>query len=354
MSEYTYPTLTGYMSGCNLGHWLSQYGSKGEEHWSSYIVESDFARIASWGMDHVRLPVDYMLFEADEKPGEYREDRLAYIDNAIAWAGKHGIHVVLDLHHAPGFFFGDGNRNDLLTNPASQRRFIAIWEMFARRYIDIGDRLRFELLNELVCDDIAPWNDLWQRTAAAIHRITPERGVIVGGNYNNQVFEMENLTYVDDPHIFYTFHMYEPFLFTHQQAGWSDSFHASYTKPVAYPYRFEDHRDYYYGRYGTPLPPFFASLEEEKVIDRAFVEKFLAPAVEFIQAHNRPVYLGEYGVIHNADDESAIRWYNDIADLCIRYGIGRAVWSYRGFANITDGDNNVRDPRMVEAISRQK
>ena len=31
--------LKGYMHGANLGHWLSQYGSKSEAHWNSYITK---------------------------------------------------------------------------------------------------------------------------------------------------------------------------------------------------------------------------------------------------------------------------------------------------------------------------
>ena len=76
-------------------------------------------------------------------------------------------------------------------------------------------------------------------------------------------------------------------------------------------------------------------------------------AAEFIEKNGRPLYLGEYGAIANCDDDSAVRWYNDVADLCLEYGIGRAVWSYRGFAKITDAQNEVHDIRMVEAIVRK-
>ena len=37
--------LDGYMAGCNLGHWISQYGNKGAEHHSTYITKPDFRRM---------------------------------------------------------------------------------------------------------------------------------------------------------------------------------------------------------------------------------------------------------------------------------------------------------------------
>ncbi len=338
-------SMKGYMAGCNLGHWISQYGGQREAHWDTYITEPDFERMREWGVDHVRLPVDYFIFESDDNPGVYREAGLSYVDKTIEWAGKNGINVVLDLHHAPGFFFGNGDKNDLFTNPKSQARFIAIWENFARRYADVGCRLRFELLNELVWENADPWNDLWQRTAVAIHAITPERKVIVGGNFWNSINELKNLYVSDNPNIMYTFHMYEPFLFSHQRAGWIPN-HVAYQKPVTYPYNYDDHAAYY----GNNPPKYMGP---GMVIDKTFLEKFFTPAIEFIRKNNRPLYLGEYGAIANADDDSAVRWYKEVADLCIQYGIGRAVWSYRGFSAITDRDNKVRDMRMVEAITRK-
>lgn len=338
------PKLEGYMAGCNLGHWISQYGRKGPEHFGSYITEPDFARMKSWGCDHVRLPVDYFLFEDDDNPGVYREDGLSYIDAALRWAKGAGLNLVLDLHHAPGFFFGNGAKNDLFTNRESQKRFLAIWEFFAKRYAGEGDNLRFELLNELVWENSDPWNALWQEAAAVIHGVTPERRVIVGPNRWNSVGELKNLVISDDPHLLYTFHMYEPHLFTHQRASWEPK-NAAYRTPVTYPFAFDDHRAYY----GDWIPE---HMERGGTVDRAYLEKVMAPAFDFIEKTGKPLYLGEYGVIAGADDDSAVRWLNDVADICLAHGIGRAVWSYRGFARVTDENNEVADIRIIRAVTR--
>ena len=139
--------------------------------------------------------------------------------------------------------------------------------------------------------------------------------------------------------------MYEPFLFSHQQASWIPN-HVSYKKSVTYPYLFDDHAESYSGGVPSHMGP-------GVMIDKEYLRHMFAPAAEFIRKNNRPLYLGEYGAIANADDDSAVRWYNDVADLCLEYGIGRAVWSYRGFSRITNAENKVHDIRMVEAISRK-
>lgn len=333
----------GYMAGANLGHWISQYGTKSHAHFESYIQEKDIARIASWGMDHVRLPVDYFIFESDDNPGVYQESGLAYIDGCLEWCKRNGLNMVLDLHHAPGFFFGNGDKNCLMEDAAMQERYINIWKFFAERYIQEKNNLIFELLNELVAKSSEQWNDLWVRTANAIHAVSPDRKIIVGGNNWNSVKELKNLTICENPNILYTFHMYSPMIFTHQRASWQENTRR-YTIPVEYPVNTEEHADFYNG----VIPD-----DEKGILDKAYLKRVLTPAFEFIEINKRPLYCGEYGVIGNASTESAVKWCNDLADLLLEYGIGRAVWSYRGFSTITDNNNAVPNTDYVKAVSKK-
>jgi len=336
--------LEGYLAGANLGHWISQYGQKGEEHFSTYIVEEDFKKIASFGMDHVRLPVDYFLFEDDDAPGVYKEERLAYIDNCLTYCIRYGLNMILDLHHAPGYFFGNGSKNSLFTDPAMQERFIAIWQMFARRYLQQGDNLVFELMNELVWPNSDPWNELWPRCVAAIREIDAKRQIIVGGNNYNAVGELFNLKMSEDENVIYTFHMYEPHMFTHQGASWIPEL-KDYNK-VSYPIKFDEHYDFI-RRHGD-IPPLY----NRPIIDKRFLLDVLEPAKIFMERTGKPLYCGEYGVINNADVISATRWYRDLCAILREWGIGHAVWSYRGFSQITEGEEReVVSEEIIDIIS---
>ena len=88
-------TLDGFKKGVNLGGWLSQ-GPLDKEHLDTFITEKDIARIASWGLDHVRLPIDYDNFENED--GTDKEGGYAYIDSCIEWCRKYNLNMVLDLH----------------------------------------------------------------------------------------------------------------------------------------------------------------------------------------------------------------------------------------------------------------
>lgn len=57
--------FNGYMHGIDIGGWLSQCDYS-KEHLDNFITEEDIKRIKGWGCDHVRVPVDYNIFQ-DEK-----------------------------------------------------------------------------------------------------------------------------------------------------------------------------------------------------------------------------------------------------------------------------------------------
>jgi len=331
------------MAGANLGHWISQYGTKSHGHFKSYIQEKDLERIASWGMDHIRLPVDYFIFESDDNPGVYLESGLVYIDNCIEWCRKNGLNIIIDLHHAPGYFFTKGDKNCLMEDAAMQERYISIWRFFSKRYINEKDNVIFELLNELVAETSEQWNALWVRTAESIHAISPDRKIMIGGNHWNSVDELKNLIVSPYRNILYTFHMYKPMVFTHQRADWEEHMRR-YTTPVEYPVNTEEHADFYNGN----IPD-----NEKGILDKEYLKRILAPAVEFIEKNKRPLYCGEYGVIKYASTESAVKWCEDLSDLLLSYGIGRSVWSYRGFSNITDVNNELTNMDYIKVISKK-
>ena len=52
----------GFYRGVNLGGWLSQCDYS-EERLHHFITKADLEKIAAWGADHVRIPVDHNVLE---------------------------------------------------------------------------------------------------------------------------------------------------------------------------------------------------------------------------------------------------------------------------------------------------
>ena len=85
----------GFYKGVNLGGWMSQCDYS-PERLDNFVTEADFAQIARWGFDHVRLPVDYNILQTPE--GELLEAGFARVDRAVRLAEQNGLRLVLDLH----------------------------------------------------------------------------------------------------------------------------------------------------------------------------------------------------------------------------------------------------------------
>ena len=137
----------GFYKGVNLGGWLSQCRLE-KEHLENFITESDLKRIGEFGLDHVRLPIDYPLIETDD--GTPLWEGYDYIDRCADWCEKYGLGLILDLHKTAGHDFSQaGGRTAFFESKDLQERFFSLWERLAKRY-GSHNKIAFDLLNEVV------------------------------------------------------------------------------------------------------------------------------------------------------------------------------------------------------------
>lgn len=316
----------GYRKGINLGGWLSQCNHS-RDTYNTFITISDIERIAAWGLDHVRLPIDFELVETAD--GRYIEEGFKYIDNCLEWCKSCGLNMILDLHKTAGYSFDEFETSTgFFENEKLQNRFIALWEELSKRYGKYENRLSFELLNEIVASDVAViWNSLAKRTIKAIRQYAPTIKILIGGVRNNSVDSIKLLDMPYDENIVYNFHFYEPLIFTHQSAYWvkkmTADFRTTYPKEYA-GYRCET------AKY-LPLEngDIYSNITQNK-IDRSFFETAFSEAIHIAGERGIALYCGEYGVIDKADLISTRNWYSDINEVFEQYGIGRAAWTYKG------------------------
>jgi len=346
--------MDGFKRGINLGGWLSQYAEYDHDHFRGFITEADIERIASWGLDHVRLPVDYPVIEEPDRPGVVRESGYRYIDNCLAWCTKYGLSVVLDIHEAPGFTFRNDleeelkGRNQLFDSEAVQNRFVALWQQIVTRYRETPVPVIFELLNEVTLPSNDKWNALVSRTVPAIREIAPHATIMIGGTFNNGIAGLANLIeFPGDPHIVYTFHSYDPLLFTHQNAYWAAA-PRTWGETPTYPGELPRLRELV-----AVHPEFSRDVEGlvDRQIDRGYLEEVFQPAVEFARRTGRFLYCGEFGVADWVDAESRRNWLSDFMSLIREHGFGSALWTYKQMDfGVVGADGNVRDPGYLELL----
>lgn len=306
----------GFKRGVNLGGWLSQCSYE-KEHLDTFISEEDFAVVASWGLDHVRIPFDYNIIENQQ--GEFIKEGFRYLDNALEYSEKYGLNTVLDLHKTAGFSFDTYSENEsgFFESAEYQERFYRLWEEIARRYGSLSSRVAFELLNEVTeARFIDAWNRIARECIRRIRAIAPDILILVGSYHNNSADTVQFLDPPYDENVIYNMHCYEPLKFTHQGAYWTDKID----------------------------PDERISFEESNITPEYF-EKLFYTAIAKAEQHKCTLYCGEYGVIDQAQPDDTVKWFRTINSVFEKHGIGRAAWSYKAmdFGLTDDRLGGVRD-----------
>ena len=337
--------------GVNLGGWLSQYPASDQRHFDSFITAEDIKRIAGWGFDHIRLPVDYPLLQDEPRAGSPSERGWACVESCLEWCQQDGLRVILDLHKAPGYTFEAPVESPLFGSPALQERFLALWQAMTHRFCaQMEDGLAFELLNEVFLPTSDPWNALVRRAVAMIRKEDPQRMIVIGANRYNAPGELSSLEVTPDPNLLFTFHFYAPLVVTHQKAPWIQAL-VEYDRPVDYPgfapglegflQAHPEHRD----RLGA---------EVGKRFDCWYLQSELQPCLDFSLRTNQPVYCGEFGVYEQADLTTRLNWTRDLIDLLHGFGIGRAYWTYKAMDfGLVDEGGQVVSQELIAIISRR-
>jgi hypothetical protein len=160
------------------------------EFQSRFITEADIALIAASGFDHVRLPINSRVIQAED--GTPIEAGYALIDRLIEWCREHRLWVLLDLHGAPGGQTGtniDDSPNqlpELFLEPRYRELTRRLWRDLATRYAGETVVLGYDLLNEPLPNEwqhshAAELAELYRDLTADIRAIDPDHLIVYEG-----------------------------------------------------------------------------------------------------------------------------------------------------------------------------
>jgi endoglucanase len=273
--------------GVNLGNFLEV---PRDANWSEDIKVEHLPLIKKAGFDSIRIPIKWSDYAAAEAPYTIEESFAKRVDSYLAEAEKVGLNVVLNIHHYDGLDQEPEKHKD---------RFQGIWHQLATRYKNRGDWLYFELHNEPHDKLNDHWNEILKVGLSAVRESNPTRPVIIGPINYNGIWTLPKLELPKDDNIIVTVHMYNPFQFTHQGATWSS----------------DDVKTIKNKTFGTA----------EEI---AAVEKELKNAADWGKAHNRPIFVGEFGAYNMAPQESRVKWTQTIARTCESLEMPWAYWEF--------------------------
>lgn len=322
---------TPFNRGVNLTGWF-QASNSHQIPFAKYSKQ-DLQNIKSLGCDVVRLPIN--LFGMDSESPNYTLDPLflEFLDNAVNWAEELQLYLILDNH----------STDDLASNnPNLEAELTSTWAQMALRYKNRSKYIIYEILNEPNGFSTQIWGAMQQKAINAIRNVDADHFIIVGGSGWNTYTELNSLPFYTDNKLIYTFHFYDPFVFTHQGASWSTPSMETLAN-VPFPYNEASMPSTPPNLVGTWIESTLNYYKYDGNV--AKVKSLIDIAVNFKTARNANIYCGEFGVYNkNSNDADRVYWYSEVRKYLEEKGIAWTSWDYQaGFGIFKKGSNELFD-----------
>jgi len=313
--------------GINLSKWFAgstDPSAYTQQHFETAITAQDIALIRAMGFDYVRLSVDPRPMFHEKESDRIAGDYLTQMDAAVKMLLDQDLAVDIDIY-ANGDF-----KQRLATDDEFVEEFADFWRALARHWapLDPG-RVFFEILNEPGGKDSYRWYGIEAKLATAIREGAPRHTIIATGAHWSDDDDLAFLEPLLDPNVIYTFHFYEPHVFTHQGATWSTNYWHS-LKGVPYP----SNPDNVQPVIQQLTDPVHRLALERYGMDHwgaARIDGEISQVAAWASHWNVPVICNEFGVYRkNADPGDRAAWISDVRTSLEKHSIGWAMWDYDG------------------------
>jgi len=265
--------------------------------YKSYFTESDAEYIHSMGLNLVRIPINYHLFEDDMNPGVIKKKSFEYLDRVIELCAMHQIYIIIDLHALPGC----QNQHWHSDNPAHiasfwlykdfQDRALHLWEAIAEHYKNQPWVAGYDLINEPADPSGEKLFPYYKCLRDAIRKIDPKHILFLEGD--RYATDFSKFTEVWD-NVVYTNH--------------------DYAMPG-----FISGKDY-------------PGYTNGKFYDKAALENDFLNKSEFMFSRHVPLWVGEFGPVYTGNPEKDEMRYQILKDQLAYYDkfkVSWCIWLYK-------------------------
>lgn len=308
--------------GVIVNHWLASNfapsAAPAVHYGAPWFDEEDVAWIAERGFDHLQIYVggDHWI----RPDGALDERAISHFDDALRWARHHRLGVVLAMYAVPGYrtaVMGGPAPTDTaspFTDPATRADAAYLWWLTAKRYADVGDELRFELLVQPNADTAADLRAYYEEALRSVRRFGADRVVYLtprGGSIDH----VDDVA-ISDPHVAVslTFREPAPFVFQWGRPG---------EPRVTFPGRVPD-----LATFADVDPSWRSYSNTEWTVDSLTRELDRQIGLARRLAGRREIYISTFGVMPGIDDGSARAYLRTIRAGLDRHRVGWAVYDY--------------------------
>ena len=276
----------------------------------------------------IRLPINLHLMTTGNP--DYKVDTLLfqYLDQVISWTDESGLKLIIDNHTI------DGANAKTVEVP-----LMKIWPQIARHFKDSPNSVIYEILNEPNTFAATDWYRIQKEVLDTIRTIDTIHTVIVTGADWGGISGLTKLTPLNDSNLIYSFHFYDPFLFTHQAATWPTPSLGDLSG-VPFPYN------------STGMPACPASLKGtwvESSLTSAYrtdgtvakLKSTIDQTINYSKKYNVKIFCGELGVyMEKSPANDRVEWYKAVTGYLTEKNVPWTMWDYQGgFGLFNKGSN---------------
>ncbi|MEJ2052572.1 MAG: cellulase family glycosylhydrolase [Calditrichaceae bacterium] len=313
--------------GVNLTGWFQ--ASAPEQIQFTKYTKQDFINIKSLGCDVIRLPINLHAMTSGEPDYNLHPLFLYFLDQAVSWAEDLEIHLILDNHTFDPASSTDPGIGDIL---------IPVWKNMAAHYKNRSTYIFYEILNEPHGISDANWNAIQAEVIDSIRTIDTKHAIVVGPASWNSYNNLDDMPVYADDNLIYTFHFYDPFLFTHQGAAWTDPSMSSLSG-VPFPYDADNMPVCPSDLLGTWIESELNNYDLKG--NTNYVNTLIEIAANFKTSRNVPVFCGEFGVyIPNSQNGDRVYWYDVVHSALESHDIAWTTWDYQGGFGLFEKDSD--------------
>ncbi len=346
----------------------------------------EFKMVKQAGFDFVRLTIDPAVFLYNPRP-EKTTKLLTGMKLAIAEIQAAGLKVDVDLHSIPRDSASPGTMQ-ILASPTLFKNYLKVVAAVGSAIADLpADQIAFEPLNEPTVDcewDRQPgekpkWPDLLVALHNAARAAAPNLTLILSGGCwgGADGLVAVNPDTIADENVLWSFHNYEPFVFTHQGATWNDG-HERYVTGLLFPPATQQKKTIMAAARKAILAAGLPKKRQRELLrnSKSDLTAYFEPGWA-IERAKRPfakveawakthaiapkrIFLGEFGAIREQvftakRQKERAEFYGLMRREAEKRGYGWSTWSWSGSMGLTTTDTSRSfDPVMLRGLGLQK
>ena len=312
--EFQVDILNKFRTGVNISY-FENYWKKSSALLDQYDKLLEKVELAQQiGFTSIRLPISFDNYLI---PGSntLNPELIRELAEVYDYIDKHDMNLIITYHYGQLYKKADQAKESL--------RIADMWSQLVKNFKGKGyHNLFFGLYNEprIPSDN---WYFAKGKMMSVLRPLDQERYWIIGSTDYNGIDAFAHLRVIpNDKKIIYTFHFYQPYIFTHQGADWDPE--KTYIRVLPYPHTpaempplptrpMTKDMVYNYYHYNTKGNKLFIAGRIQKIFD-------------WLVEHQVPVICTETGVINNVPQQYRENYLSDATSVMTQFGIPVLVW----------------------------